>query len=98
MMVEEEVYHFGDTGARKGMVRFFINVGKNVNLSAKELAEEMAGLVGISNSAIGRIDIFDRFTFVEVPEEVAPFLYEALRQSRIQGIRINIEPAKPRSR
>jgi ATP-dependent RNA helicase DeaD len=95
---EEEIYNFGETGAAKGMVRFFINVGKNVNLSPKGLADEIAGLVGISSSAIGKIDIFDRFTFVEVPEDVAPFMYEALRQSRLQGARVNVEPAKPRNR
>ncbi len=93
---QEEVYDFGDTGARKGMVRFFINVGKNVNLSPKALADELAGIVGIASAAIGKIDIFDRFTFVEVPENVAPFLYEALRHGRLLGLRVNVEAAKPR--
>jgi ATP-dependent RNA helicase DeaD len=95
---KEEQYDFGDTGAQKGMVRFFINVGKNINLSPKSLAEELSSLVGIPSNSIGKIDIFDRFTFVEVPEEVAPFLYEALRQGRLQGARVNVEPAKPRGK
>lgn len=95
---EEEIYDFGETGAQRGMVRFFINVGKNVNLAPRALADELAGIVGIPSSAIGKIDIFDRFTFVEVPENVAPFLYEALRHGRILGIRVNVEPAKPRGR
>ncbi|UOE92776.1 DEAD/DEAH box helicase [Alkalihalobacillus sp. LMS39] len=93
---EDDGYNFGETGGAKGMVRFFINVGKNVNMSPKILVDEIAELVGIPGKAIGRIDIFDKFTFVEVPEEVAPFVYEALRHSRINGARINLEPAKPR--
>ncbi|UTW69241.1 DbpA RNA binding domain-containing protein [Anaerobacillus sp. HL2] len=40
--------------------------------------------------------IFENFTFVEVPEDSAPFVYEALRYSRLNGIRVNLEPAKPR--
>lgn len=93
---EEDVYNFGETGGAKGMVRFFINVGKNVNMSPKILVESIADMVGIPGKAIGRIDIFDKFTFVEVPEDVAPFVYEALRYSRINGARVNLEPAKPR--
>ncbi len=89
-------YQFGETGAAKGMIRFFINVGRNVNLTPKILTEEIAELVGIPSKSIGRIDIFDNFTFVEVPEHSAPFVYEALRYSRINGARVNLEPAKPR--
>lgn len=92
----DESYDFGDTGGAKGMVRFFINVGRNVNLTPKILVDEISQLVGIPSKAIGRIDIFEKFTFVEVPEEYAPFVYEALRYSRINGIRVNLEPAKPR--
>ncbi|WP_413381480.1 DEAD/DEAH box helicase [Alkalihalobacillus sp. 1P02AB] len=93
---EEAGYNFGETGGAKGMIRFFINVGRNVNLTPKILSEEVAELVGIPSKAIGRIDIFENFTFIEVPEEVAPFVYEALRYSRINGARVNLEPAKPR--
>jgi ATP-dependent RNA helicase DeaD len=92
----DQVYDFGETGASKGMVRFFMNVGRNVNMSPQNLIKEIAELVGIPGKAIGRIDIFEKFTFVEVPEEVAPFVYEALRQSRINGARVILEPAKPR--
>ncbi|WP_100404419.1 DEAD/DEAH box helicase [Bacillus solitudinis] len=93
---DEAGYNFGETGGAKGMVRFFINVGRNVNMSPKVLTEEISELVGIPGKAVGRIDIFENFTFVEVPEEVAPFVYEALRYSRINGARVNLEPAKPR--
>lgn len=93
---EPEVYNFGETGAAKGMVRFFLNVGRNVNMKPQDLVREISESVGIPGKAVGRIDIFENFTFVEVPEEVAPFVYESLRQTRINGKRINLEPAKPR--
>lgn len=93
---EEEVYNFGETGATKGMVRFFMNVGRNVEMKPQDLVREISEMVGISAKSIGRIDIFEKFTFFEVTEEVAPFVYEALRQSRIKGARVNVEPAKPR--
>lgn len=93
---EDAAYSFGETGGAKGMVRFFINVGRNVNLTQKILGDEIARLVGIPVKTIGRIDIFDNFSFVDVPEEAAPFVYEGLRYSRINGARVNLEPAKPR--
>lgn len=95
---EEADYDFGDTGASPGMVRFFVNVGRAARLSPSDLVRTIAEEAGVPGQAVGKIDIFDRFTFVEVEEEAAPFVYEALRQSRIHGSRINLEPAKPRSR
>jgi len=95
---EAEVYNFGETGAAKGMVRFFLNVGRNANIKPQDLVREISESVGIPGKAVGRIDIFESFTFVEVPEDVAPFVYEALRQTRINGKRINLEPAKPRGK
>ncbi|MBO8170937.1 MAG: DEAD/DEAH box helicase [Bacillaceae bacterium] len=96
--VEEEVYDFGETGASKGMVRFFMNVGKNVNIEPRKLVQDISELAGIPARSIGRIDVFDRFTFLEVPRDAAPFVYEALRQSKINGARVNLEPAKPRNK
>ncbi|SDC43838.1 DEAD/DEAH box helicase [Shouchella lonarensis] len=93
---EDTGYSFGETGADKGMVRFFINVGRNVNFTPKIVAEEISTLVGIPKQAIGRIDIFENFSFVDVPESAAPFVYEALRYSRMNGARVNLSPAKPR--
>jgi ATP-dependent RNA helicase DeaD len=95
---EEELYDFGDTGASKGMVRFFMNIGRTLDVRPPDLVKEISELVGVSGKAIGRIDIFDNFTFIEVTQDIAPFVYEALRHSRIKGKRVNIEPAKPRSK
>ncbi len=95
---QEEDYDFGDTGARPGMVRFFVNIGRNAKVSPSDLVRTISEEAGVPGQTIGKIDIFDRFTFVEVEQESAPFVYEALRQSRINGSRVNMEPAKPRGR
>jgi ATP-dependent RNA helicase DeaD len=93
-----ETYDFGETGASRGFVRFFINVGRSLDIRPPDLIKEMTELVGISSKAIGKIDIFENFTFIEVSEDVAPFVYEAMRNSRIKGKRVNVEPAKPRAK
>ncbi|MGJ9381480.1 RNA helicase [Salipaludibacillus neizhouensis] len=94
--MNDDGYNFGETGAQKGMTRFFINVGRNVDLTPKKLVDEVSRLVGVNPKSVGRVDIFENFTFLEVPEEVAPFVYEGLKYSRVSGARINLEPAKPR--
>nr|WP_026696325.1 DEAD/DEAH box helicase [Alkalicoccus chagannorensis] len=94
--VETAGYDFGETGAQQGMTRFFINVGRNVDMTPKKLVEDVAKLVGIDAGRIGKIDIFENFTFMEVPEESAPFVYEGLKYARVGGAKINLEPAKPR--
>jgi ATP-dependent RNA helicase DeaD len=95
---ENTDYDFGDTGATPGMVRFFVNIGRSARISPGDLVRTISEEAGVPGQAVGKIDIFDRFTFVEVEQESAPFVYEALRQSRINGARINLEPAKPRVR
>jgi ATP-dependent RNA helicase DeaD len=95
---QEDDYDFGDTGATPGMVRFFVNIGRSARISPADLVRTISEEAGVPGQAIGKIDIFDRFTFIEVEEESAPFVYEALRQSRINGARVNLEPARPRTR
>lgn len=93
-----EEYAFGETGGEKGKVRFFINVGKNVHLNPSKLSEEIANIANISTKHIGKIDIFERFSFFEVDERVAPYVYESLKQEGLNGSRIYLEPAKPPQR
>ncbi|MCX7568605.1 DEAD/DEAH box helicase [Tumebacillus sp. DT12] len=91
-------YNWGETGGAPGMVRFFVNIGRSAKIGPSDLVKLIADEAGIPSNAIGKIDIFDKFTFVEVQEESAPFVFEALRKSRINGSRINLEPARPRER
>ncbi len=89
-------YDFGDTGGAPGMVRFFVNIGRSARMGPGDLVRMISEESGIPSAAVGKIDIFEKFTFVEVEEESAPFVFEALRQARVNGYRVNLEPAKPR--
>lgn len=92
----EQNYDFGDTGAAPGMVRFFVNIGRNAKMSSADFVRSISEESGVPPQSIGKIDIFERFTFLEVEQDAAPYVYEALRQTRINGLRVNLEPAKPR--
>jgi len=89
-------YH--DTGARDhGMTRLFINIGKKDHVRAGDFVGAIAGEAGIPGNSIGNIKILDAFSFVEVPNENADDVINALNSSNIKGKRVNAEPAKPSS-
>lgn len=87
---------FGETGAEPGFVRFFVNLGRAAGISPADIVRSFAEQAGIPGHVIGTIDIYDRFTFVEVPKDVAGQVMMAMQQSTIKGRPINIEPARRR--
>lgn len=91
---QEESDVFGDTGAEPGMVRLFINVGKKDNVRPGDIVGAIAGETKMSGKLIGTVDIFDKYTFVEVPRENAREVLTIMRNNQIKGRPIVIEPAK----
>lgn len=84
---------FGDTGAEAGMVRLFINIGKNQNARPGDILGAIAGETGMPGKLIGSIDMYDKYTFVEVPREHASEVIQVMKDAKIKGKSINIEPA-----
>lgn len=84
---------FGDTGAETGMVRLFINIGKRHKIRPGDILGAIAGETGIPGKLIGTIDIYDKYTFVEVPREHASDVILTMKKAKIKGKSLNIEPA-----
>jgi ATP-dependent RNA helicase DeaD len=91
-----EKAQFGNTGAEPGMVRLFINAGRAQRIQPQDIVRTIAEEADIEGSIIGVINIYDKFTFVEVPESVAERVLSVMNKNTIKGYRINIEPAKGR--
>lgn len=91
---EEDSFDFGDTGAEEpGMVRLFINIGKKQKARPGDIVGALAGESGMPGKLIGTIDMFDKYTFVEVPREYAKNVLAAMKNAKIKGKSIAIEPA-----
>ncbi len=84
---------YGNTGAEVGMVRLFINLGKNQRVRPGDILGAIAGETGMPGKLIGSIDMYDKYTFVEVPREYAPEVIQVMKTAKIKGKSINIEPA-----
>ncbi|HBN82437.1 MAG TPA: ATP-dependent RNA helicase [Clostridiales bacterium] len=97
-VVNEEIdmEDFEDTGAEPGMVRLFMNVGKKDKVKPQNIVGAIANEAGIKGTMVGAIDIYDKFTFVEVPKDQAKHVIDAINNTKIKGRAVNAEPAKKR--
>ena len=87
-------YNFDNTGAEEeGMARLFINIGKAQKVKPKDILGAIAGEANMPGNLVGAIDLFDKYTFVEVPKENALEVLRAMKNVKIKGKTINIEPA-----
>ncbi|MBE2227462.1 MAG: DEAD/DEAH box helicase [Ignavibacteria bacterium] len=78
------------------MVRLFMNVGKKSKVGAGDILGAIAGESGISGSQIGAIDMYDKFSFVEVDKKVADTVVESMHDNTIKGNRVSVDFAKDR--
>ena len=91
---EENDWEFGDTGAGEdGLVRLFINIGKKQRVRPGDILGAIAGESGMDGKLIGTIDMYDKYTFVEVPREYAREVLNAMKNVKIKGKTVAVEPA-----
>lgn len=88
-------HDFPETGAERGYVRLFVNIGAQQRVTPADFVRTIAREADISGSLIGAIDIHDDFTFVEVPKEVGRAVLGAMEHASIQGRSVRAEPARP---
>ena len=81
-----------DSG-REDMARLFINIGKNQNVKPGDILGAIAGESGMPGKMVGSIDMYDKYTFVEVPRENADAVLQAMKDVKIKGKNIHMEKA-----
>lgn len=84
---------YNNTGAEEGMVRLFINIGKKDRVKPGDILGAVAGESGMPGKLVGAIDMYDKYTFVEVPREYGKEVLEAMKNAKIKGRSVNMEPA-----
>lgn len=86
----------GGASAEPGMVRLFMNVGREQGVSPADIVRTVASASGMPGGEIGLIKIFDRFTFVEVPEAHAQSVMDGIGSVTLRGRPVNVELARSR--
>jgi ATP-dependent RNA helicase DeaD len=79
----------------QGMERLFVRVGRRDGVGAGDLVGAIANRAGIAGREIGTIDIYDNFSFVEVPRRQARQVIDALTGATIRGKRVRADIAVP---
>ena len=85
-----------DAGAEEGFVRLFINVGSKDKIMPGNIVQSIASTTGLPGKLIGAIDIYDSYTFVEVPREYAHKVLDSMKNSTMKGRKVNIEKSNKR--
>jgi ATP-dependent RNA helicase DeaD len=71
-------------------VRLFIGAGRQAGIRPGDLVGAITGEAGIESRSLGAIEIADRFSLVEVPDDLADNIIRALRASTIRGNKVSI--------
>lgn len=75
------------------MQRLFINLGRKDNITPRDVLGAFAGETGLPGKMIGMIDIYDNFSFIEIPVEYVNHVIEVMNQNTIKGKSVNLEIA-----
>jgi ATP-dependent RNA helicase DeaD len=71
--------------SRGALVRLFLRVGRRDGVRPADLVGAIANEAGLSGDLIGDIDLYDTFSFVEVPEDSGEKVIDALNGTTIRG-------------
>src|SRR5688572_17874955 len=74
----------------RDMVRIWVGAGRQAGVRPQDLVGAIANEAGIAGALIGAIQITDRFSLVEVPEEVAEQVIKGLGKSNIRGKKVRV--------
>lgn len=77
----------------ENIARLFINIGKNHHVSPGDILGAIAGESKIPGRVVGSIDMFDAYTFVDVPREYADKVLKAMANAKIRGKKVRVEKA-----
>jgi ATP-dependent RNA helicase DeaD len=83
-------------GRAPTMVRVYVGAGRNAGLRPADLVGAIANEAQVSSREIGAIEIEDRFSLVEVSEEIAEDAIRALRDTSLRGQRVTVRRDQPK--
>lgn len=80
------------------MTRLFVGAGRSAGIRPQDLVGAIAGESRLNGRDIGSIEIADRFSLVEVPDEAAEDVIHALRGASIKGRRAQVRREREQQR
>jgi ATP-dependent RNA helicase DeaD len=81
-------------GPERGMTRLYIDIGREDGVRPADLVGAIANEADIPGRSIGAIELFDRFSLVDVPSGQSEHVLETLKGIRIRNRKISPTLAK----
>ena len=79
-----------------GTVRLFLTIGRKDNITASDIVRSLTTEAQIPFAEIGKINVFDKFTFVEVSQEYSDRGIRSLNDIMLKGRRVKVRKATPK--
>ena len=73
--------------------RFFVSLGKMDKVKVKDFVGSITANTNITGNEIGKIDIMDKFSFVEIPSEYEKNFVKIMNGKTIKGKEVRVELA-----
>jgi ATP-dependent RNA helicase DeaD len=70
------------------MARIWIGAGREAGIRPQDLVGAITNEAGVRGSEIGAIEITDRFSLVEVSEDIIEDVLAAMRRTKIKGQKV----------
>jgi len=77
-----------------GFVRLFMTIGRKDRIKVGDIVKSISDEADIPARKIGNVALFDTFSFVEVPADLADRVISAINDSVLHGRRVRIQHAK----
>jgi ATP-dependent RNA helicase DeaD len=84
-------------GAPAAYTRLFVSLGERDGVRANDLVGAIAGEADIPGTAIGKIEIRDTFSIVEVPADAAGRVISSLNGTTIRNRSVRVDYDRPRT-
>ena len=68
-----------------------ISIGRNKRIAPNFILGALADATGMPGKSFGKIDIYDRFTTVEIPETESEYIIDSMTNTKINGTRIKVK-------
>jgi superfamily II DNA/RNA helicase len=75
---------------RPETVTLHVTAGKKHKVSAHDLVGAIVNVGGLEREAIGRIEVFDFYSYVAVPRKQAQGLLERLNGAKVKGVKVRV--------
>jgi ATP-dependent RNA helicase DeaD len=78
-------------------VRLYIGAGRRAGIRPADLVGAITGEAGVPSRALGAIEIADRFSLVEVPDDLADGIIAAMQKALLRGQKVTVRRDRERA-